>query len=199
MNSTRASRPTFLRGWFLWTAGFAVLPLAGWIGTLAVGRIDNPAAALAGGAIAGLILGTGQVLVSSHRIHASTWIPATVLGMGAGLALGSAVTGYRTSLADLMLMGALNGLVLGTAQALALPRGTRNRWAWAGTLPALWALGWTVTTLIGVGVGAQFIVFGSSGALVFAAVSGLLLHRLLPHRPANRPATGPLLTAKVGV
>ncbi len=196
MNSTQAVLPTFLRGWLLWTAGFAVLPLAGWIGTLAVGRIDNPAAALAGGVIAGLVFGTGQVLVSSRRLQARTWIPATMLGMGAGLALGAAVIGYRTSLADLMLMGALNGLVLGAAQALALPRGTRNRWAWAGALPALWALGWTVTTLIGVGVDVQFIVFGSSGALVLAAVSGLLLHQIIPHRPATRPASGPVLTAK---
>ncbi|TDK27996.1 hypothetical protein E2F48_02515 [Arthrobacter crusticola] len=79
---------------------------------------------------------------------------------------------------------------------MALPRGVRYRWAWAGALPALWAPGWGVTALIGVRVGAQFIVFGSSGALVFAAVSGLLLHRLLPHRPATRAAAGPVLTAK---
>ena len=45
--------------------------------------------------------------------------------MGLGLLLGASIVGYRTSLADLALMGALTGLVLGVAQAIALPRHTR--------------------------------------------------------------------------
>ena len=92
-------------------------------------------------------------------------------------------------------MGALSGLVLGPAQALALPRTTRSRWAWAAAMPALWALGWTVTTLGGISVEDQFTVFGAYGAVTFSALSGLLLHTLLPHAPAPGANTAPTATS----
>ncbi len=54
-------------------------------------------------------------------------------------------------------------------------------------MPALWALGWTVTTLGQIHVEEQFTIFGAYGALTFSALSGLLLHSLLPYRaPANQ-------------
>jgi hypothetical protein len=180
MNRIKTSRTTFLRSWLLWTAGFLALPLAGFAGSAVIGRVDGPLAALAGGAIAGLIIGAGQTLTSSRRLQARKWIPATALGMSAGLFLGAAAVNYRTSLADLALMGAINGLVLGSAQALALPRHAHRRWIWTAAMPALWALGWTVTTLFMIQVGQQFIVFGASGALVVTAIAGLLLQILLP-------------------
>jgi hypothetical protein len=185
MNRIKASRTTFLRSWLLWTAGFLALPLAGFAGSAVIGRVDGPLAALAGGAIAGLILGAGQTLTSSHRLQARKWIPATAIGMSAGLFLGAAAVSYRTSLADLVLMGAINGLILGCTQALALPRRAHLRWIWAAAMPALWALGWTVTTLAMIQVGQQFIVFGASGALVVTAIAGLLLQILIPVRPAT--------------
>jgi hypothetical protein len=58
-------------------------------------------------------------------------------------------------------------------------------------MPALWALGWTVTTLAGIDVDRQFTVFGAYGALAFSALSGLLLHRLLPHGAAAGPRPAP--------
>ena len=85
------------------------------------------------------------------------------------------------------LMGALTGLVLDIAQAIALPRETRLRWAWATAMPVLWALGWTATTLGGIAVDQPFAVFGAHGAVTFSALSGLLLHLLPPHRPAADP------------
>ena len=42
-------------------------------------------------------------------------------------------------------------------------------------MPALWALGWTTTTLGGIAVDHQFTVFGAYGAITFSALSGLLL------------------------
>ncbi|WP_454700015.1 hypothetical protein [Arthrobacter humicola] len=188
MNRTKESRTTFLRSWLLWTAGFLALPLAGFAGSAVIGRVDGPLAALGGGAIAGLIIGAGQTLTSSGRLQASKWIPATVIGMSAGLFLGAAAVNYRTSLADLALMGAITGLVLGSAQALALPRQAHRRWIWAAAMPALWALGWTITTLFMIQVGQQFIVFGASGALVVTAITGLLLQALLPFRAGVRRA-----------
>src|SRR3954463_6525432 len=180
MTTTGSFRTARVRTWLIWTAGFLAFPVAGLAGTAVAGRVDDPIAALVGGAVAGLVIGVGQTLASLGRLDIRKWVPATAVGMGAGLLLGAVVVGYDTSLADLALMGALTGLVLGPAQALALPRGTRMRWAWAVAVPALWALGWTATTLGGIAVEEQFTVFGAYGAVTVSALSGLLLLWLLP-------------------
>jgi hypothetical protein len=195
MTRTKTSRTTFLRSWLLWTAGFLALPLAGFAGSAVIGHVDGPLPSLLGGAIAGLIIGAGQALTSSGRLQARTWIPATAIGMSAGLFLGAAAVNYRTSLTDLALMGAINGLVLGSAQALALPRHAHRRWIWAAAMPALWALGWTITTLFMIQVDQQFIVFGASGALVVTAITGLLLQTLLPFRAHGEQRAGQARTA----
>jgi hypothetical protein len=105
-------------------------------------------------------------------------------GMAVGLAMGAAAVGYRTSLADLAFMGALTGIPLGIAQALALPATARRRWLWAVTTPVLWGLGWTVTTLGGITVEEQFTIYGAYGAVTFAALSGLVLHGLVLREPS---------------
>jgi hypothetical protein len=182
--------------WLLWVAGALAFPIAGLAGTAVAGRVDDATAALVGGMIAGLVLGAGQVLVSRRRLDPRRWVPATAAGMGAGLMLGAWIVGYRTSLSDLALMGALTGLVLGPAQALALPAQAAHRWMWAVAMPAMWALGWTITTLGGIHVEEQFTIFGAYGALAFSAVSGVLLHRLLPY---GDTAQAPLAAAAVRV
>jgi hypothetical protein len=187
MTGPAASTPSFLRTWLIWTAGFLAFPLAGVAGTAVVGRVDSPLSALTGGAVAGLVIGAGQALLSRRRLDPRRWIPATAIGMGVGLLLGAAAVGYRTSLADLALMGAITGLLLGTAQAAALPSRAHHRWAWAAAIPILWALGWTTTTLGGIHVEEQFTVYGAYGAITFSALSGALLHYLLPYRAAVGP------------
>jgi hypothetical protein len=185
---TATPQHSFLRTWLIWTAGFVAFPIAGIAGTAAVGRVNDSLAALLGGAVTGVVLGAGQALVSRKRLDPRKWIPATGVGMGVGLLLGAVVVDYGTSLGDLALMGLLTGVVLGPAQALALPRETRLRWVWAAALPLLWALGWTVTTLGGISVENQFTIYGAYGAVTFSALSGLLLHLLLPYQAAVRPA-----------
>jgi hypothetical protein len=190
MTARAGSRASRLRRWLIWTAGSLAFPLAGLAGTGVAGRVDSPLAALLGGAVAGLVIGLGQTLASLGRLDIRRWVPATGVGMGLGLLLGAATVGYGTSPVDLALMGALTGLVLGPAQALALPRGTRLRWLWAAAMPMLWALGWTATTLGGIAVEEQFTVFGAYGAVTFSALSGLFL-LLLPDRPAAGSAAAP--------
>ena len=194
MTRPRSARASLLRTWLIWTAGFLAFPLAGLAGTAVAGRVDDPIAALVGGTVAGLGIGLGQTLASRGRLDIRRWVPATGIGMGLGLLLGAVAVDYETSLADLALLGALTGLVLGPAQALALPRGTRMRWAWAAAMPALWALGWTATTLGGIAVEEQFTVYGAYGAITFSALSGLLLLQLLPERRAagSPPAPTPV-------
>ena len=187
MTRPGAPRPSFLHGWLIWTAGFLAFPVAGLAGTAVAGRVDTPVAALLGGAVTGLVIGAGQAMVSSRRLDPRRWIPATAAGISLGLLLGAATVGYRTALGDLALVGALTGLVLGVAQAVALPRRTHRRWIWAAALPVLWALGWTATTLGGIAVDQQFTVFSAYGAVTFSALSGLLLHRLLPHPADTQP------------
>ena len=185
MRRPGSTRGSLIRTWLIWTAGFLAFPLAGLAGTAVVGRVDSPVAALVGGAVAGLGIGLGQTLASRGRLDIRRWVPATGIGMGLGLLLGAVVVDYQTSLPELALMGALTGLVLGPAQAWALPRGTRMRWTWAAAMPALWALSWTTTTLGGIAVDKQFTVYGAYGAITFSALSGLLLLLLL-----ERPAAG---------
>jgi hypothetical protein len=183
-----------IRTWLIWTAGFLSFPLAGIAGILVAGRVDSPPAALTGGLVTGAVIGAGQALCSSRRLPALRWIIASTLGMGPGLLLGATTVGYGTSLRELALMGFLTGLTLGVAQALALPATTRQRVVWAAAVPLLWALGWTVTTAGGIDVAQQFTVFGAYGAITFSALSGVLLHLLLPvlaghrHSPIGDPA-----------
>jgi hypothetical protein len=186
----RTTRPTTalavnrrraVRSWLLWTAGFLVFPVAGLLGTAAAGRVDSPGAAAVGGLVAGAALGTGQALLSSRRLPVLRWTVATAIGMAAGLLLGAHTVRYGTTLSQLVLMGALTGAVLGPAQALALPPRVRHRWLWAASMPAVWATGWAVTTVvISDAVEAQFTLLGASGALVISALLGALLHAVLP-------------------
>ena len=156
-----------------WLPTFLGFPLGGLTAELVVGPIDGLGPAVAGGAITGAILGAVQAWgMGSNGPPARDWIAATTAGMTVGLAVGSALVDYGTSLEDLVAQGAICGLAIGGAQALTL-RG-RVAYLWAPALSALWALGWAITTSIGVDVETQYAVFGSSGALVVTAATAVL-------------------------
>jgi hypothetical protein len=180
------------KAWLLWTAGFVAFIIGGALATAVVGRIDDVGSALLGGMIAGAVIGTGQWLVARRLLgNPQTWIPATALAMGIGLAVGAWVVGYGTSLGELALMGAITGIPLGAAQAYLLRERVANAWVWAAAMPLLWALGWTATTVGGIDVDRQFAVFGFYGAITFMALSGVLLDRLraaTPSTPSLDPA-----------
>jgi hypothetical protein len=192
MTDSTRRRDTFWWSWLIWTAGFLAFPIAGVVGRVVAGRVDSPIAALVAGLVTGAVIGAGQWLVSRRRLRPAPWILATGLGMGLGLLLGATVVGFRTSLADLAVMGALTGVVLGVGQTLALPVQTRRRWWWAVAMPLLWAVGWTITTLAGIPVEEQVTIFGASGAVTFSALSGLLLNRLLPVGRTISAGTAPV-------
>jgi hypothetical protein len=174
-----------LKAWLLWTAGFLAFPIAGILAEALTGRINDFSSALIGGMVAGAVIGTGQWLVARRLLDAQTWIPATALAMGIGLAVGAFVVGYGTSLGELALMGFITGIPLGAAQAYLLRDRVASAWLWAAAMPLLWALGWTVSTFIGVSVDNQFAVFGASGAITFMALSGILLDRLRAASPSS--------------
>ncbi len=174
-----------VKGWLLWTIAFVSFPIAGIAAQAAVGRINDAIAALAGGLIAGAVIGTGQWLVARRLLgDPLAWIAATAAAMGIGLLAGAWVVGYGTSVGELAVMGAITGLPVGAAQAFLLRDRVARSWVWAAAMPLLWALGWTVTAAAGVGVDSQYAVFGAFGAITVMALSGVVLDRLRAATPA---------------
>jgi hypothetical protein len=159
-----------------WMPTFVGFPLGGEAAKLIVGAVDSPAAAVAGGAITGAILGLAQWLGFRHTgPSAARWIIATAVGFAGGLAAGAAAVDYRTDLASLATQGAICGAIVGAAQAAVLyGKLGRLALAWPPVVAGLWALGWTITTAAGIDVEAQYTVFGSSGAIVVTAGTSVL-------------------------
>ena len=156
-----------------WLPTFVGFPLGGLAAELVAGPVDGIAPALAGGAITGAVLGAVQSWgIGPAGPPPRRWIAATTAGLTVGLTAGSAVVDYGTSLGDLVIQGAICGLAVGVAQAALLPG--RAGYLWAPALSALWALGWAITSSIGVDVETQYTVFGSSGAVVVTLATAAL-------------------------
>ena len=173
--------PLTARGlWLRWLPTFLGFPAGGFIAMTVPGPVTNVTAALAGGAVAGAVLGAVQWLALRGRLaNTEWWNPATAVGQSVGLAAGAALVGYRTGLQDLAIQGAITGLGVGILQALVLRQHVVTWFWWAVAMPLLWALGWIVTTAAGVRVDQHFTNFGAFGAIVVTALSGLLLVQLL--------------------
>ena len=170
----RSTAVTRLR--WAWPVAILVgFPIGGLVANLIVGKIDTAAAALAGGLIAGGIIGAAQWLALRPLVP-WLWLVATSVGMAASLAAGAALVDYGIGRGDLALMGAITGLGVGGLQALLLARSVSGAIWWVAVNPPAWALAWLVTTfVITKNVTEHFAVFGASGALVFALLTWLLL------------------------
>ena len=119
--STATTRYPALRTAARWMVSFLGFPLGGFAATLVVGAVDNLTAALIGGLITGTILGAAQSWAMGRGgPPALQWIAATAIGLTAGFGVGSSVVDYHTSLAALIVQGAISGLAVGIAQALVL-------------------------------------------------------------------------------
>ena len=189
--STAVSTPVrtvgFLRPWLLWTVGFVSFPIAGIIGGAVGGRVDSPFAALIGGVATGAVIGLGQGLASSRRLPLVRWILATAVGMGLGLLLGATRRRLRHRAHRPGLDGRDHRAAPRRRAGTRAAGAGRSRLVWAAAMPLLWALGWTVSTLIGIDVDQQFTIFGASGAVTFSALSGALLHLLRrPFAPTSK-------------
>jgi hypothetical protein len=167
----------------IWAWPLAVIvgfPIGGLIANVIVGPVDSVGPAIAGGLIAGAVIGAAQ-WVALRRLVTWIWIAATSVGMAAGLTIGAAVVDYGTSRGDVVVMGAVTGLGVGGLQAIVLARQRIAGAAWwAAANPPAWALAWLVSSyVLSSNVDEQFTNFGASGAIVFGVLTGLLLRSLL--------------------
>ena len=180
------SRP---RVWAWPLAALLGFPIGGYIANLTVGAVDSVGPALAGGLIAGAVVGAAQWL-ALKRFLPWLWIVATSVGMGASLAAGAALVDYSIDRADLMLMGAITGLGVGILQSLVLARqGLAGAAWWAVANPPTWAVAWLISSyVISANIDERFTNFGASGVLLYALVTGLLLAWLFRRTESQAPA-----------
>jgi hypothetical protein len=128
--TTRDETATWTRSALRWLPTFAGFPVGGFVAELIAGPVDGLVAAVLAGAITGIVLGAVQSWgMGSNGPPAGQWITATTAGLIVGLALGSAIVGYSTSLADLVVQGAICGLPIGIAQAVVLRGRVAYLWA----------------------------------------------------------------------
>jgi hypothetical protein len=169
-------RPVARRLWVWPVAILVSFPIGGLLADLVVNGVDSVGTALVGGLIAGVIIGAAEWFALRQWIS-WLWIPATSVGMAAGLAAGAAIVDYGISRGDVVVIGVATGVGVGVLQALVLARHRISGalW-WAVANPPLWGLGWLVTSyVITTNVKEQFTNFGGSGAIVFGLVTWLVL------------------------
>ena len=171
-----------------WCLSFVGFPIGGLVAEAIVGPIDEVWSAVAAGAIAGAAIGAAQWFslrqigldattsgLFVRRNGALAWIGMTAAGLALGLGVGVAIFDYGTSVGDLAVLGAVSGLGVGAAQWLVLRDHVGAGLLWVVGIAALWALGWSITTSIGVDVESKWAVFGASGAITVTVLSGVLL------------------------
>lgn len=167
-----------------WIPTFLGFPMAGLAARAVAGNIDRPSSAAIGGLAAGAVLGAVQSLGAPSRTAPRTrWMLATALGMAVGLTAGSWIVDFDTGTSSLVVMGAITGAGIGSAQAAVMVGSNRRRATWALVSPGLWAAGWWITAMVIVDAGRQHANFGASGALFVTLASGVVLAA----RPGRRP------------
>ena len=192
-SSSEVTTPGTLSRQGIWAWPLACLlgfPIGGLVANVVVGPVDSVGAALAGGLLAGAVIGFAQWLALRSLVP-WVWIAATSLGMAAGLAVGAAAVDYGIDRGDLVIMGALTGAGVGGLQALVLARQRISGAVWWAALnPLAWALAWLVTSYVITGnVDERFTNFGASGTLLYALLTGLFLAAIYG-APGFRGATG---------
>jgi hypothetical protein len=168
-----------LRPWYRWLLTALAFPPSGLVAHLVAGRVDSVPAAVLNGVIAGAGIGAAQWALLRRRGVSLTWIAATAIGLGTGLAVGAAMVSYRTDITSLVVMGAVSGLAVGVAQGATLGDAKRTL-GWSAATAALWALGWTVTTAGGIDVSQQWAVFGAYGCLTLAFLQSIIVGAFVP-------------------
>jgi hypothetical protein len=174
-------------GWrfFLWwMLAFLGFPLGGFLALIVVGSMEGVVSGALGGALAGAVIGAAQWLVLRRYLRVGPeWVLATALGVAIGDALGALLTDAGTSIGALLIIGVATGVAVGLLQwGLFLRSRLSLGSLWPPVVAIAWPVGWTVTWAFGIDVERGYYVFGSTGALVFAAITGLAMLLVLRSR-----------------
>jgi hypothetical protein len=175
-------------GWrfFLWwMLAFLGFPLGGQLALTVVGPVQGALSGALGGALAGAVIGAAQWLVLRRYLRVGPeWILATALGVGIGDSFGAWLTGAGTGIGALLITGLATGIAVGLLQwGLSLRGRLGVASLWPLVVAITWPLGWTVTWVVfAFDLERGFYVFGASGALVFAAITGLAMLLMLRGR-----------------
>jgi len=163
---------------------FLGFPLGGLLALVVVGSMEGLVSGALGGALAGAVIGAAQWLVLRRYLRVGPeWVLATALGVAIGDGLGALLTGAGTGIGALIIIGLATGVAVGLLQWGVFLRGRLLRASlWVPVVAIAWPVGWTVTWAFGIDVERGYFVFGASGALVFAAVTGLAMLLMLRGR-----------------
>ena len=173
-------------GWrfFLWwMLAFLGFPLGGILALVLVGSVEGVVSGALGGALAGAVIGAAQWLVLRRYMRVGPeWVLATALGVAIGDALGALLTGAGTGIGALLITGLATGVAVGLLQWVLLRGRLLLVSLWPPIVAIAWPVGWTVTWAFGIDVERGYYAFGASGALVFAAITGLAMLLMLRAR-----------------
>jgi hypothetical protein len=159
---------------------FLSFAIGGLLALVLVGSVDGTASGALAGALAGAVIGAAQWLVLRRYMRVGPgWVLGTALSVAIGDAVGALLTGAGTRIADLLITGLATGVAVGLLQWWLLQGRVRIAGLWLPVVTVTWPLGWTVTWAAGVDVEGSYAVFGSTGALVFAAVTGAAMWLML--------------------
>jgi hypothetical protein len=102
----------------MWLWPVAILlsfPIGGLIADLVINGVDSVGTAIIGGLIAGAIIGAAEWFALRQWVS-WLWIPATSVGMAAGLAAGAAIVDYGIGRGDVVVIGVATGVGVGVLQ-----------------------------------------------------------------------------------
>lgn len=163
-----------------WLLTFLGFPIGGALAYAVVRSANTPLSSAVGGLITGAALGLAQWLVLRTQLPLGPgWIAATALGLAVGLPASLLAVGDGLDTGSIVARALLVGLAVGAAQWVVLRTISPWAWVWVIGVAAAWAIGWLVTRAAGVDLSFHWTVFGSTGALVFAALTAAMLAALL--------------------
>ena len=174
-------------GWrfFLWwMLAFLGFPLGGYLAFVLVGSVEGAVSGALGGALAGAVIGAAQWLALRRYLRVGPqWILATALGVAIGDAFGALLTGAGTGIGALLITGLVTGVAVGVLQwGFVLRSRLLCARLWPPVVAIAWPVGWTVTWAFGIDVERGYYMFGATGALAFAAITGLAMLLMLRGR-----------------
>jgi hypothetical protein len=179
---TASDGPGAVGWWFFlwWMLAFLGFPLGGLLTLVLVGSVDGVASGALAGALAGAVIGAAQWLVLRRYLRVGPgWVLATALVVAIGDAVGALLIGAGTGIGALLITGLATGVAVGLLQWWLLRGRVRVAGLWPPVVAIAWPLGWTVTWAADVDVERSYAVFGSTGALVYAAITGAAMRLML--------------------